>query len=140
MVGNGWREEMEHRHLLDYNLSLISALKSFLISGIIVIFLFFIGLNHALLTNLWCFYSENSVPTTKSQIVPQLSNSSMTMLYFSYIFTWSTPVDVCFWYLFFIIQVFNKNTSWFLMYVKIKSQISYAITRDFTSWVNTYLK
>lgn len=87
------RDEMEHRHLLDYNLSLFSTLKGFLINGIIVIFLFFIGLNDALLTNLWCFYSQSSVSTPNSQIVPQRSNSSMTMLYFSYIFTWSTPVN-----------------------------------------------
>lgn len=82
------REEMEQRHLLDYNLSLFSTLEGFLINGIIVIFLFFIGLNDALLTNLWCFYSQNSVPTPNSQIVPQRSNSSMNdyAIFFLYIY------------------------------------------------------
>lgn len=84
---------MEHRHLLDYNLSLFTTFKGFLINGIIEIFSFFIDLNDALFTNLCCFYSQNSVSTPNSQIVPQRSNSSMTMLYFSYIFTWSTPVN-----------------------------------------------
>ena len=79
---------MEQRHLLDYNLSLFSTLEGFLINAIIVIFLFFIGLNDALLTNLWCFYSENSVPTPNSQIVPQRSNSSMNdyAIFFLYIY------------------------------------------------------
>ena len=82
------REEMEQRHLLDYNLSLFSTLEGFLINAIIVIFLFFIGLNDALLTNLWCFYSENSVPTPNSLIVPQRSNSSMNdyAIFFLYIY------------------------------------------------------
>ena len=74
---------MESRHLLDYNLSLFSTLKGFLINGIIVIFLFFIGLNDGLLTNLYGVFTQRTqsqLPTAK--LFP-IRNTRGFVLYFT---------------------------------------------------------